>query len=331
MKVTVTGGAGFLGQYLVQELAQAGHDVSIICRNQPRWPIVDLAALSKARHEGIDITDPAALHGRFDGADIVFHLAGLVSFLCKDKKMLHAVNVGGTQNVVAEAGRAGVKRFVHVSSVAAIGYSDDPLHPANERLIFDWSNACWKQYMFSKYLAEEFVKHAGTGGMQVLIANPSLMWGPGDDINSIKLIRGLQMGIIPACPPGGTNIVDVRDVAKGLLALIEKGHSGERYILGNHNVTFRQAYDTICKTVRVPEVRFVLPRFLRGPLTMAAFVIEVLSRQSPQMTADTVDSAFRFRYFDSAKAQRELHWNPTYSLQKTIRDSVEWLRMKNLL
>lgn len=334
MRVAITGGAGFLGQYLSQELSEAGYDVTVIDLRPARYPLVDLdgGKICRKISYGIDITNPDSLKGFFEGIHIVYHLAGIVSFARNQKTLIHNVNVTGTRNVLREAQRAKVPRFVHMSSVAAIGYNDSALHPANENLYFDWSSIHHKDYMESKHLAEQEVLQSVKNGseMEVFIANPGLMWGRGDVVNSAKLIRNLFEQHVPAYPPGGTNIVDVRDVAHGLLAFLHHGRSGERYILGHQNINFHEIYDVICDELKVPRVHRSFPKALRPLLYGGTLLYELFSKQ-PQITADNIDSAFRFRYFDSTKAAQELGWHPSISFAKTISDSIQWLQKNNLL
>jgi dihydroflavonol-4-reductase len=263
--------------------------------------------------------------------DVVYHLAGLVSFWRKHKELLHRVNVAGTRHVLQEAARANVPRVVHVSSVAAVGYNDRHDQPIDENFAFDWSSVRHKHYMTSKRLAEQEVMVAGKGGLNCVIANPGLMWGPGDVVNSAKLISALHRRKVPVCPPGGTNIADVRDVAHGLVSLLNQGRPGERYILGGHNLTFREAYDVIAAQLGIRPPARTVPRALRGPLYYAALVNELLRSEPPAFTSDIVESAFMFRYFSSAKAERELGWKLHHGFPETIQHSIDWLKANGKL
>ncbi len=325
-RVLVTGGAGFLGQYLVANLAREGCEVAVLDLKPSAHPVLDIAPLCRRVSYGIDITRPDTLRGQFEGVELVYHLAGLVSFWRGHAKLLNEVNVGGTRHVLDEARRAGVGRFVHVSSVAAIGYNNDPNTPIDEAFSFDWSRVPHKHYMLSKHLAEEEVRQVYAEGLPALIVNPGLMWGPGDMLNSCKLIQGIKRGKIPACPPDGTNIVDVRDVANGLVGLRERGKPGERYILGGRNLTFREVYDTIAAQLGVPSPRWTLSPLFKPFLFYGCLLNEIIRRQPPELTADNVDSSFMVRYFSSAKAERELGWKTCNSFPDTIRDAVDWLR-----
>jgi len=329
-RILVTGGAGFLGQYLVRELAQAGHVVSVIDLKPSAFPVLDIVPLCERISYDVDVTKPESLRGHFDGVDTVYHLAGIVSFWKKHAALLERVNVAGTRTVLAEAARAGVRRIVHVSSVAAIGYGEGD-EPVDEEFVFDWPQAQHKHYMRTKHLAEEEVRAALRQGTDVIVANPGLMWGPGDMTNSANLIGNLQRRKIPGCPPGGTNIVDVRDVARGLPLVEAKGRSGERYILGGENIAFRRVYDVIAHTLGVAPPSLVFPNFSKPFLTALLGLLESVRSSPPPLTADQMDSSFRCRYFRSDKARRELGWEPEISFERMITDTVAWLRSHALL
>jgi dihydroflavonol-4-reductase len=332
-RILVTGGSGFLGQYLVRNLAHAGHDVSVIDLKPSLHVTNDIAAFCSSVRYGVDITKPDSLYGHLDGIDVVYHLAGLVSFWRRHENLLLQVNVHGTRNVLNEAMRAGVSRFVHVSSVAAIGCDETTDHDTllDETFDMDFSRAAHKHYMLSKHLAEKEVRQAESKGLNTVIVNPGLMWGPGDVVNSYKLIHRLSLQKVFACVPGGTNIVDVRDVANGLQKFVSQGESGARYILGGHNISFREACGAIARVLNVPPPSHIMPRFLKPFLYVGAALYENLCAGQPAFTSDHVDSAFMFRYFSSRKAAREIGWRPTTTFESTIFDTVAWLRGQGML
>jgi dihydroflavonol-4-reductase len=331
VRVLVTGGAGFLGQYLVAQLHQGGHEVSIIDLRPSPHSITDVSSSCARVVYGIDITRPGELCEHFADIDVVFHLAGIVSFWRKHAELLFRVNGEGTEQVCLAARQAGVRRLIHISSVAAVGYNERGDEPIDESHSFDWSRVRHKHYMYSKHLAELAVQRACEQGLDAVIVNPGLMWGPGDRLNSEKLIRRVLARKMTACPPGGTNIVDVRDVARTLPAFCEKGRPGERYILGGFNLPFREVCQVIADAAGVPGPARTLPRFSKPLLYWLAWLNEGLRRQPPPLTADNIDSAFRYRYFSSGKAAAEVGWQPVISFPELIRDSIAWLRDRGIL
>ena len=280
---------------------------------------------------GVDITQPDTLPGHFENIDTVYHLAGLISFWRKSAHLLMRVNADGTKHICRAARAAGVRRLIHISSVAAVGYNTRGAEAIDETYQFNWSSARHKHYMYSKHLAEEAVIETCDEGLNAVIVNPGLMWGPGDMLNSYKLILGLLRRKVPACPPGGTNIVDVRDVARILPVFREKGETRQRYILGGHNISFREVYQVIASALGVAAPARTLPRFTRPILYWLAWLNESVRRRSPQITSDNIDSSFRSRFFLSAKAAGEAGWKPEISFQQLIRDSIDWLRAANQL
>jgi dihydroflavonol-4-reductase len=240
-RALVTGGWGLLGQHLIVRLLDAypGLHVRVLDLRPHPYPVHDLESLGRVEIVEGDITDASTLQGKFEGHDLVIHLAGYISFWSGERDHLFEVNQGGTRNVVQAASTQGANMFLHASSVAAVGFNNDPDQPVDETFECPWECYPDKHYMQSKHLSEtEVAKHAG--GMRWIIACPGLMLGPGDLNNSIALINAIRLKKMPVNMPGGTNVIDVRDVAEGVMVLLEKGMEGERYLLSGHNLTFRE-------------------------------------------------------------------------------------------
>ena len=344
--VLVTGGCGFLGKYLVKDLLEKDSDARVrvtdLVRSKeglPEYmqgPRVELAL-------GKDVRSYMDMRESFDDVDLVYHLAGLVSFWRKDKKRLHEINVGGTENVIKCALEAGVDKHVHVSSVAALGYDGGYYARSgvavDEKHKFDWHWAenLKKDYMMSKRRADLKVHQAvDEKGLPGVIAYPGLMLGPGDLNNSIKLIGAINDGKVPFNMPGGTNVLDVRDVSRGLVGMAEKGRVGEGYLLSGHNLSFSEMNEEISNALGVEAPRKTIPMCL-SPLFHFIGGLEIfegrglLGKLQVPIPADSVDSSFKFRYFDNSKARRELGWEPEIEFGKTIEDSVEWARAEGVL
>jgi dihydroflavonol-4-reductase len=328
--IIITGGCGFLGQHLIHELLKGGHRLKVIdiCRN--KYPYYDF----KDKVEYIldkDIKNFESIKGAFTDAEIVFHLAGLVSFWRKNKNDLFNVNVGGTANVLKECARANVKRVIQVSSAAAFGYSDDKNNPVNEKFKFDWQKAKKKHYMTSKYLADREVKKYISEGCDCLILHPGLFYGPGDTSNTLNLIKSLKNNEIAFNMPGGTNLIDVRDVAKGLNKAMTKGKKSEQYLLGGDNYSLKKLYKMIAEELNVRPPYIDVPMSMHKPVCFLSWLAETFSIQSMNVPFDLIDSSFRFRYYDSAKAERELGWKNKIPIRKTIQDSIRWLVKEGLV
>ena len=327
MRVLITGGFGFLGRHLIEELL-----------TDPALELVsaDLQASPSLRRDGVvyvggvNILDPASIGGAVSGAEAVIHLAGLISFWRGDRARLFEVNQVGTRNVADACARRGVKRFLHVSSVAAIGFNNREDAPIDESHQHDWSSAVDKHYMLSKRAAEDEVGAASRAGVSVAIANPGLLYGPGDRTN-IALYKAVAAGRLPFVLPGGTNVVDVRDVARGLRLLLLSDARDQRFILGGYNLRFTEIVRTMARVMGVASNTRRLPLTLHAPSYQVARLFEQLSPSKPALTSDHVDSAFRFRYFSSAKAARLLGWRARIPFARTVADSVAEMRQAGLL
>jgi dihydroflavonol-4-reductase len=331
LPIVITGGCGFLGQHLTRALLEAFPETPIrlldLCPNPNR--LFDFSGEQRvAVQTGVDVTDVDALRGCFDGAGAVIHLAGLISFALKDEVRLEQVNVGGTRNVLAEVRRAAVKRVVHVSSVAALGYGDDPECPVDEAFRFDWRVAeqYKKFYMLTKRRADAEVERFRAAGGIATIVYPGLLFGPGDMKGAAALIEATAAGRIDMNPPGGTNVVDVRDVARGIVQVLKEDVGNEDLLLSGHNLSFAEINGAIAGVLDVPAPLRTLPRGLDRLLFPLLLSAERLLPRFLDLSADQVHSAFRFRYFSNRKAGERLGWIPEFSFERTVQDTVHWMR-----
>jgi len=329
-RILITGGCGFLGQYLTKDLLDEFGGLRI--------KVLDLKRQSKGLFDFCDrpnveflperdICDYDSIEQEFKNVDVVIHLAGAVSFSLRDKELLEKVNVQGTRNVLAAAFTNKIGSFLHISSVAALGYNDDRDGAVNETFDFDWdiANRRKKYYMLTKHLADVEVERYVEKGLNCVIAYPGLMFGPGDITNSARLIRAIKDGKIPFNMPGGTNIIDVRDVSKGIVAVFKKGATKGSYLLSGDNLTFKEINKTIADAFSVKCPRLTLPRVLNPLLFNLLLFIESITKKRLELTADNLDSAFKFRYFDNTKAREELGWAPEITFEQTVKDTIKWM------
>lgn len=330
-KILITGGCGFLGQHLIHELLKKkGYKIKAIDLKDSQYKVYDFR--DKVEYAfGKDITNYNKIKDEFKNIDVVFHLAGFISFWKRHEKQLFTVNALGTKNVLKACFNNKIKKVIHVSSVAALGFTNQQNKPVDEEFKFSWKGAKGKCYMISKHKGELYALKYANKGLNCIIANPGSMGGPGDMTNYSKLIKAIKEGKIPFNMPGGNNLLDVRDVAKGLIKIMEKGIKGERYILSGHNYSFRKINSIIAKCVGVQPPKKNILKIFHKPIYILFLAIENLSRKPPKLTSDTIDSSFMFRYFDNSKARRELNWKPTISFNKTIKDSIEWLNKNKLM
>lgn len=332
--ILITGGCGFLGGHLVRAIFDAHPDTKVILMDR-RVMLDQITAAMDPRIQvlpGRDITDFGQVVGHFAGVDCVVHLAGLVSFSIRDQEALYRVNVDGTRNVLQACRVHEVSQVVHISSVAALGYRDDEHSPVDESFAFDWKIAEKKRkyYMLSKRAGDDIVHEFRGNGTACTILYPGLMFGPGDFTNAPKLIQAVVKGRMPFAMPGGTNIVDVRDAARGILYAMYKDIPESDILLSGSNLRFTEINAVIAEQLGVRAPRLVLGRGLNGFLYRAALLAEKMSRQRLALTADNIDSAFRFRYFDNSRAKELLGWQPEIPFEQTIADTIEWMKNNGL-
>ena len=318
--VLVTGATGFLGSHLLPLLLESNDPVRVLCRK----PEPELSARGVEVVVG-DVVSGAGLDAALDGVRRVFHLAGRVSRDPDAAASLQKVHVDGTRTLAEAARRAGVERILLVSTSGTIAVSRDPEPDCDEsapvpiELIGRWP------YYRSKWLQERALL-ADAGEIEVVIVNPSLLLGPGDErLSSTGDVLQFLSGQIGVIPPGGLNFVDVRDAAAGALAAMAKGRSGQRYLLGGHNWSFADFFARLGEVSGSPAPRLRLPR---GLYTAGALLTEEVARQigrEPAVDRISREMAACHWYFSSEKAIRELGHDPRDG-RITLLETVNWLR-----
>lgn len=313
-RILITGGNGFLGSTLIGQLLDLypNANIEIIDINQNTYPNPKVK-----QHQDVTLeSDQETLLNILHNVDCVFHLAGLVSFAQKDKEKLFHINTHLLRRLFNLADKANVKKFIHISSVAALGYNDSAHNPADTTLKFDWRKAHHykKFYMLSKHKADQHILDY-EGNMQWFIAHPGLMLGKQDRINTPKFQK-LSSKPFAIVPPGGTNVIEVKDVARGLLAIYEHGKNGEQYILGNENLTYRQIIQRISNQLGKKTFIFELPKWVGNVMFHCLNILEKLTRLP--LTADNIHSAFLYRYFNNQQTCKKLHWRPVNSIEKAF-------------
>lgn len=242
-KILVTGGTGFLGAYIIQELVRKGYTVRAL-RRSPKLPFfIDASVMEKVEWVEGDILDVVALEEAMQGAAAVIHSAATVSFHKSDRHLMYKTNVEGTSNVVNTALENQVTRFVHVSSVAAIGRSNLGDEVTEEK---KWDNSPVNtHYANSKYAGEMEVWRGMGEGLDIVVANPSTIIGYGDwNTSSCSLFKNIYNGF-PWYSDGINGFVDVEDTARAIVLLMESEKSGERYIINGDNWGFQQLFNSI--------------------------------------------------------------------------------------
>ena len=318
----MTGASGFIGSHVVRRLCELGRDVRAFVL--PGDPAPAIEGLSVTRFEG-NILDGQALDKAMDGCELVIHLAAIYALWLPKPERMHQVNVDGTREVLAAARRAGVKRVVHTSSIAAVGHTSGT-KASDEGSAFEEYELA-DPYILSKVLSErEALRPTWREGMDVVVVNPAFPFGARDlaPTPTGKLILTLLRGDLPFVMKGGFNGVDVKDVAEGHLLAASHGRSGERYILGGHNVTYADFFTEVARLCRKRPPRLQAPRSLLIRLGRAAELGAKLSRRPPLFTGRSMAmTAGRYLYFDLSKARSELDYTPG-PLSDALADAIAW-------
>lgn len=319
----VTGGTGFLGAHLIRQLVESGEqNVRVLATTAPAW-LDDLGVETVAG----SVLNRADVARALDGVASVYHLAGRVSRDRDDAHTMYELHVEGTRVLCEAATASGVKSIVLASSSGTIAVTDDATALPNESwpppldIISRWP------YYASKYYQERVaLEHFSGAGRRLVIVNPSLLLGPGDErLSSTKVVLDFLARKIMAVPGGGLSFVDARDAAEALRAAMKRGAHGERYLLGAANWTFAKFFGRLERLTKVAAPRFSLPsRFA----VSGAQALHSLYRQwklTPPVEPGEIEMAEYFWYFDTSKAARSLGFAPR-DASETLQDTVTYVR-----
>lgn len=325
-KVLVTGGTGFLGAYIIQELVQKGYSVRAIRRQQQAPFYIPQNILSKVEWVTGDLLDVVSLQEAMQDAAAVIHAAGKVSFASRDKSALFKVNVEGTANVVNMAIEMNVPRFVHISSVAAIGRN------ASGETVTEGKK--WQQgkyhtpYAVSKYHAEMEVWRAAAEGLNAVVVNPSTILGYGDWSNSSCAIFKSVYNEFPWYTTGINGFVGVEDVARAVVLIMESDISGERFIINNDNWSFQQMLNTIADGLGKKRPHKEATPLLGAMAWRVEKVKSFFSGKRPLLTRHSARVANSKTYFDNGKILEALPQFSFTPLQQSIESACHRYREK---
>ena len=319
----VTGGTGFLGSHLVRQLVEEGtKDIRVMATSIPDW----LIELGVEPFEG-SVTKPDDARRAVEGIKEIYHLAGRVSREREDAREMYKIHVDGTRVLCGAAREAGVKTIVLASTSGTIAVTengdsipDETSTPPLEII------SRWPYYASKSYQEMAALERFNGQGLRLVIMNPSLLLGPGDErLSSTKVILDFMARKIGAVPMGGLSFVDARDVAKAFRAAMKKGRHGQRYLLGAANWTFERFFGRLERLTKISAPKLALPSKL---MVAGSRVVDSLFKQwnfASPVEPGAIEMAQYFWYLNCNKAARELAFKPR-DPGETLHETVVYLR-----
>ncbi len=330
-KVLVTGATGFIGSCLIRKLLSGDNEVFALVRKSSNLELFS-DIIGRVRLVEGDITAPDTLERAFQGMDQVYHSAGYTYMGGGNGRdgLLYSINVDGTRNVMRAALETGVGRVLHVSSITAVGMSRKHGKPCDETSPWNFGDIGLR-YAETKRLAEVEVKKAVDKGLDCVIVNPAFVFGAGDvNFNAGRLIKDVYHKKVPFYPLGGVCVVDVEIVVEAVVRAMEIGRTGERYILGGDNVTYKELGDIISKVTGTRKFMMPLPYPLAGFLHGLLVLLHSKNRVSKLFNPTMFRVASEFLYFSSEKAVSELGMRAE-PIEYSIKRAFEWYKKEGLL
>lgn len=319
--ILVTGGSGLVGNELIRQLLQQGEKVKAIVNKSPL----------SINHENLeiaecDILDVIGLEAVMENVDIVYHCAGFISYAPQNKSRLYKINVEGTANMVNAALLADVEKFIHVSSIAALGkFTQGKIIDETIEWTDDAKNSV---YGHSKYLGELEVWRGIAEGLNAAIVNPSIILGPGNKWEgSTAIFKNIHDGF--AWYTEGVNgFVDVRDVALSMIMLAESKISAEKFILNASNELYRDIFFMIADALHKPRPKYKITHTLAGLVWRLEQFKGIFSQKEPLVTKETASTALAIVKFDNQKLLQALPQFTYRSMKDTIEFTCEKLKQK---
>ena len=318
-KILLTGGTGFLGSYVLKQLINAGYtNIHAIKRSTSKMDLVE-DVQDRVSWSECDILDIASLEDLVRNMDCIVHAAAFVSMDPRDHKRMHQVNGEGTANLVNLALDHKIKKFVHVSSIAALGRKENNVL-MDEEIRWEESPSN-SQYGVSKYNAEMEVWRGASEGLNICILNPSLILGAGFWKDGTPAIFTRVDEGVAFFPTGTTGVVDVRDVADACEKALSGEMVNERYIISAENVSYKDLIQNIAKALGAKVPKKPLPEFLKNVSWRGEKIRAFLFRKKPLITKETIVTTSHFSRYDNQKSIDQLKMKYR-SLDSTINETA---------
>ena len=330
----VTGGTGLVGAYLLKELVERNEPVRALRRSSSSLDVpknVFQAYLGEEWKQHFDkiewvegdILDPVSLEGALEGADYVYHSAGYVSYQPEDKQKLFDINQKGTGNIVNACLSTGVRKMLYVSSIAAL---DKPIDGNVHREdIITKASKNTSNYGKSKQLGEMEVWRGLEEGLNMVIINPSIIFGYGNpDKGSTKLFRKIYNGL-KFYTPGTSGFVDVKDVVEIMIQLMKSDISAERFIVNSENLSFEKAFHIIAEAFDKPPPKWKATPFMSEVYWRMEWLKSKLTGQQAIVTRETSRAGQRDNFYSNQKIRETLGYE-FIPIEKTAKEIASFLK-----
>jgi dihydroflavonol-4-reductase len=312
--ILVTGGTGLVGSHLLLELALAYQEVRAVFREESSkekvrrvfhyYSPIAVELFERIQWHKADVLDPFAVREAMAGCTHVYHCAALISFDPADRRKLFQVNVGGTSNMVDAAIALGVRKFCFASSVASFGSVDPPFQIDETTL--RKSSMDYSGYALSKFKSEMEVWRGVVEGLDSVIVNPSVVVGPMDWHEGIGKIFSLVARNLPFYPTGSTGFVDVRDVVRIMIRLMESQELNERYCLNSENLSHQEILRGISSLLGKPQPKIPLNRAILSLTWRLEWIRSRITGKKPLLTRESSRSSTNRSLFSNGKIRKTL-------------------------
>jgi len=320
MKPTlVTGATGFVGWHVARRLLDRGDRVRALARDPAR--VRELEGIEIARG---DLRDADSLARAVEGCGVVFHVAADYRLWARDPDEMFRSNVEGTRNLLSAAKRAGVERVVYTSTVGCIGIPAGGIGDEQSPVSIGEMAGPYKR---SKFMAEQVALEFAGSGLDVVTVNPTAPVGDHDfkPTPTGKIIVDFARGAMPGFVDTGLNIVDVRDVAAGHVLALDRGKTGERYILGSENLTLEQIFSKLAAILGKPAPKLRVPYAVAYIYGVFSTAWAGISGKEPLAPLDGVRMSKKKMWVSHEKAARELGFSPGPA-EIALKRAVEWFQ-----
>jgi len=326
-EVLVTGPDGVLGSNLLRELLKRGYSVTAMSEDGKKSPTIDDLPIKKI---GGNLLNPNDIKNATVGIDVVIHCAASTSMFPARSEIVNKVNIGGTENIINACLSNKVKRLIYVGtansfgsgSLENLGTEKNPYNAFHYGL----------DYMDSKFKAQELIlEKVKNEGLDAVVVNPTFMLGPYDSRpSSGEMILSIYKNKVPGYTLGGKNFIAVKDVAVAITNAIEKGKAGECYILGNENLTYKQAFEKIAATIGVQAPKLKLPSAAVKTIGKLSSIVATTFKYKPNLTYELSVLSSEIHFYSPAKAIAELDL-PQTPIEVAIKECFEWFKENDYL